>query len=117
MSRKQILPPFKMYNAVSLGATVTSTITSVAGMDKASIYFEWSAGTSPVGTLTVHARNGADGTWRELNMGSTISISGASGAHDLVFNELPFTDIKLVYTRSSGTGTVTATIAAKTVGA
>lgn len=111
-----------MLNAVSLGATVTSGATSVKGVDKASILVEWSAGTSPVGTITVEARNGdGDGqtapTWYELDMGSAISVSGSSGNHQLVFNELPFTDLRIKYTRSSGTATMTATITMKAVGA
>lgn len=106
-----------MFDAVSMATSQTSAATNVQNLDSASIFVEWSGASSPVGTVTVQARNGAAGTWYTLDFGASIDVSGASGNHQLVFNEMPFTDIRLVYTRSSGSGPLTATISAKTVGA
>lgn len=113
---KRIVPGFKMWDATSMAATSTSTSTNVQNLDKASIFVEWT-GTSPVGTITVQARNSASGTWYDLDFGAAITVSGNTGSHSIVFNELPFTDIQLVYTRTSGTGSITATYVSKVTGA
>jgi len=84
--------------------------------DYGSIYVFWT-GSSPVGTLEIQAKNGVNGTYRPLDFGSVISISGASGSHDIILNELPFTHLKLVYTSSSGSGSMTANVTLKSKGA
>ncbi len=114
--RKNVVKGFQPFQATSLAANATSPEVNVINLDKASIYVDW-AGTSPVGTLAVEAKNREDGDWFALDFGSPISISGNSGNHLIVLNELPFLAIRLVYTAGSGTGTIDAVIAAKTVGA
>lgn len=121
MSRKNVQESYKMLSAASLATNQTSSAYNVKNQDKAFVVVKWS-GTSPVGTLTVQARDrketiGPDSDWVTLDFGSAISISGASGNHQLVFNELPFTDIRLVYTATSGTGTLDAWISSKVIGA
>lgn len=116
MGRKNVVRSFKMIDAGNLASAITSTVVNVINLDQASIHIEW-AGTAPVGTFTVEARNGEEDSWYALDMGGAISISGASGDHQLVFNQMPFTDIRLVYAATSGTGSVDAFISAKVVGA
>jgi hypothetical protein len=116
LGRKNIVYGYQLFDAVSLGASQTSAEVEVSQTDYGSIYLSWT-GTSPVGTITVQAKNGADGTYRSLDFGSSISISGSSGNHDLILSELPFTHLKLVYTRSSGTGSMTANLTLKSGGA
>lgn len=105
-----------MIDSQSMGADVTSSVVNVQNLDQGSIIVEWS-GTSPVGEITVEARNGEQSNWYELDFNSTISISGNTGTHQVVFNSMPFTDIRLQYNRTSGTGTLDAVITAKSVGA
>lgn len=116
MGRKNVLKSFKMIDSGDLSGNITSSVTSVINMDKASVHLNWS-GSSPVGTVTVEARNGEDNPWYELDFGSTISISGNSGDHQLVLNELPFTDIRLQFASTSGTGNIDAIITSKVTGA
>jgi hypothetical protein len=121
MSRKNILRPFKMLNAVSMASNQTSSVTNVVNIDIAHILVEWS-GTSPVGTLAVQARHNQEstnitGSWFDLDGLSAIAISGNTGSHQILLNELPFSEIRLVYTFTSGTGSLTATIQGKVVGA
>jgi hypothetical protein len=104
-----------MLNAVDISTTQTSAPTSVINMDKAGIYFEWS-GTSPVGVLTVEARNSSDGNWYTLDFGSAMNISGNTGSHQIRITELLSYEIRVKYTATSGTGTATATIVMKQVG-
>ncbi len=116
MSRKQSVASFHMIDAGDLSGNITSSITNVLNLDKASIHLSWT-GSSPVGDMVVEARNGDSESWYELDFGSTISISGNSGDHQIVFNELPFTSIRLSYTRTSGSGSIDAIITLKTIGA
>lgn len=115
MARKNIVPSFKMLDGANASGNLTSEVVNVQNMDKASIHVEW-AGTSPVGTITIEARNGSQDPWYELSFGSAISVTGNSGNHQIVLNELPFTDIRLQYTAGSGTGSMDATITLKQVG-
>lgn len=116
MGRKNVIKSFKMFDAGDISGSITSSTTNVINQDKASIHLEWT-GTSPVGTITVEARNGENDSWYELDFGTTISISGNSGDHQLVFNEMPFTDIRIQYASTSGTGSLDATFTSKTIGA
>jgi hypothetical protein len=116
MGRKNVVKSYKMIDAGDLSGNITSSTTNVINLDKASVHLNWS-GTSPVGVITVEARNGEGDSWYELDMGSTMNISGNSGNHQLLFLELPVTDIRIVYTFSSGVGTLDATFTSKVVGA
>lgn len=113
--RKNVVRGYKMMDAVSIASNVTSNEVNVLNLDKASIYVDW-AGTAPSGTLVVQAKNAETGTWFDLDFGTPIAISGASGDHILIFNELPHNTIRLQYNASSGTGTMTAVLVAKQVG-
>lgn len=116
MGRKNVVKSYKMIDAGDLSGNITSNTTNVINLDKASIHLVWS-GSSPVGVITVEARNGDNDSWYELDFGSAINISGNSGDHQIVFNELPFTSIRVKYAVTSGTGSIDATITAKVVGA
>jgi hypothetical protein len=115
VARKNTLKAFKMLDAGDVSGNLQSATTNVLNLDKASISVTWT-GSSPVGTLEVLARNGEDDAWSALNFGSAISISGNSGDHRILLNEMPFTDIRIDYTATSGTGSLTAIITAKQVG-
>lgn len=116
MGRKHVVYGFQLFDATTLGSTQTSAEVEVGQSDYGSIFLEWT-GTAPVGVITVQAKNGTNGTYRDLDFGSTISISGSSGSHDLILNEIPFTHMKVVYTRTSGTGSMTASLTLKSRGA
>lgn len=116
MGRKNIVKSFKMFDEEDISVNAQSATTNIETLDKASIHVMWS-GTAPLGVLTVETRNGTNDVWHVLDMGGDIAISGSPGEHCLVFNELPFTDIRLQYTSTSGTGTMDAVITSKTVGA
>lgn len=121
MGRKNVIKNgFKMFDSQDISGSVISAQTSVHNLDKASIHVVWS-GSSPVGELKVEATNdnpeNPNAVWREVVFATAITISGSSGDHDIVFNELPFNAIRLQYTSTSGSGTLNATLSAKVVGA
>lgn len=121
MARKNIILTHKIFQSTDISTNQTSGNTNTANLDSGSIYVEWT-GSSPVGVLTVEATNDdptspAGAVYRELSFGNAINISGNSGNHELILNQLPFRAFRLVYTASSGTGSITATLTAKTLGA
>lgn len=121
MARKNVIPSFKMLDSVSISTDQTSSTTNVTNLDRATIVLEWT-GTSPVGVVTVEAQKKeiqnaiADTSWIELDFGATIAISGNTGNHVLILDNLDFTDIRLQYVSTSGVGAMTATLTAKQVG-
>ena len=104
-----------MFDEVDISTSQTSDATNVENLDKASIHIIWS-GTSPVGEIKVQARNGEKNSWFDVDFGDTIDITGNSGDHVIIMNSMPFTHLRLTYTSTSGTGTLTGTIVAKQVG-
>ncbi len=115
MGRKHLIYSQKMFDAATLASTQTSVLTDVTQLDKASIHVHWT-GTGVSSTITVQARNGDTDPWYTLDISSMV-LSGTNGEFQIVLNELPFTAIRLVCTHSAGTGSVTATLTSKSVGA
>lgn len=115
MARKHLIYSYPMIDG-TINTTTTSSSSSVDQLDKASIDLSWSASTL-VATVTVEAKNGDNAEWRTLDFGSAITVSGASGAHEILLTEMPFTDLRLVLTVSAGSGEVSAVLTSKSVGA
>ncbi len=114
-----------MLDEASLASNSTSPSTKTINLDRASVFVSWS-GSDAVGELKFQARKIKDATpetladsdWADLDFGATIDITGAAGSHEVIFNALDFTDLRAVYESTSGsTGTLTAVLSAKTVGA
>lgn len=115
MARKHIVYSYKMMDADTMAADITSDVVEVSQMDSAAILVEWTA-TTPNGVLEVYARHGDAGTWYLLDFNSTITVTATNSFVQILLNSLPFTHVKLFYDRTSGTGSMTATITAKTAG-
>ncbi len=107
-----------MLSAADASTSQTSEPTNIEQLDKASIRVSWTG--SPIGTFQVEVRTGAKKPWFALDMGSVIDINSTTYPdlnHVIQLFELPFTDIRVVYTSTSGTGTISADLHMKTVGA
>lgn len=106
---------------VDMAVPQTSKEIQTTENDKASIHLKWVAG--PVGTITVEVRNGHGegygnaGNWYEISFGSTVAIGASDSEMQLIFTELPFTDLRIRYTPTSGNGTLTARLNMKSQGA
>jgi hypothetical protein len=114
---KNVLVPYRIINTVSAGSTVTSGATSIRFLDNIGVSVQWSSGTSPVGVYTVEAS--IDGlTWKTLadDAATTASVSGASGSYLLRFSNCAYDKLRVVYTFTSGTGTLNAYIMGKSIG-
>lgn len=114
MARKNVLKSYKMLDQADMSTSLESEPTSVINLDKASIVLSWTG--SPVGTFSLEARNGVDEAWYALDFGATIEPGGSAGNHRLLLTETPFTDVRLIYAATSGSGTLNAVITAKQVG-
>lgn len=116
MGRKNTLNNYAMFGAGANMATAstTSSSTNVQYTDNIGIVLAWT-GSTPIGTITVQGSN--DNTnWATLDFGSAISITGDSGTDLLNINQFPCSYIRIVYTKSSGTGTITASMTTKQIG-
>lgn len=116
MSRKHVVSK-KFIDAEAVSTDFTSDIINTRQTDKSSIHISWAAGSTPNIDIYVQVRNGEADTWRNIDFGSVPNISGASGEHELVFNEMPFSDFRLFLDRASGSASVTANFLMKSVGA
>ena len=115
-------------NSGSMASSITSAVSIVGQLTEMSYAVSWS-GTSPVGTISVQAsndyslfNNGAvnnPGTWNTLPLElsganvTSIPITGNTGNGAIDIASLGLYAIRLVYTASSGTGTLIATINGK----
>lgn len=115
-----------MLESGDLSGNLTSLSSNVVNLDKASLRLSWTSADA-VGTITIEAKQvnpekpEEASDWFELDFGNVIAIDmtapSPDSEHQIIFNELPFTDLRVVYTATSGTGTIDATLSAKTVGA
>ncbi len=125
MARKNTISSHKVFDAIDLTSTQNSPHTKTINLDRASVSISWS-GSDAVGEIKFQARKIKESTpdvlaasdWKDLDFGASIDITGASGTHEVIFDALDFTDLRAVFEYTSGsTGTLTATMSAKTVGA
>lgn len=121
MSGKKALLPYKLVDAESMGATVTSDPTNVQYLDN--IGLQVTATGTPTGTISVEAtassedpRDGSAAQWDELTFDPVLpAIAGAPISFLINLNQIPFSRIRVVYTRTSGTGVLNVTVAGKAV--
>ncbi|MBV6514151.1 MAG: hypothetical protein FMNOHCHN_03741 [Ignavibacteriaceae bacterium] len=105
-----------MLDAIDASGSETSQATSVEYLDKASVLIEWTG--TPSGDITIEALASDSGDWFEVQFAAPITVPGTSSEHHIIFNELPFKSIRVIWTPGmASSGTITATILAKVVGA
>lgn len=122
MSSRPFIKPHKVIDAVALSATRTSDVTILTNLSMVSYQFIWSAGSTPVGTITVEVSNSYsqdpdgsvrnEGTWDTLP-GISVAVSGNTGSASIDIGATGFYAIRLKYTRGSGSATANCYLAAK----
>ena len=109
---KRVITPFQVYTAADIATSPTSVESDLTNLDYAHYDIFWT-GVAPVGTITVeYLRDGAE-DWETLDLGATVSISGATGSHRILLTQLPFKKLRLKTTYTSGAGTINAYLTAK----
>lgn len=94
---------FKIINAVSMGATYTSSSVQLLNYDNFSVQFSFTD--APVGTLKIQSSND-DSTWDDVADASYAVSAAGSVMFNMVEQEYSY--FRAVYTRTSGTGTLNA---------
>lgn len=129
MSSRPQLDPFPVIggtqaNPVSgdMSASITSKVTIIQKLSMLSYEVVWS-GATPVGLISVQASNdysqNADGSvkntgnWTDLPLSIAPAVSGNTGSGFIDIDSHAGYALRLVYTRASGTGTMTVTATGK----
>lgn len=114
MGRKSVLEPYTMVAAGDMSAGITSPETSVKNLDQITYEVVWS-GTSPVGEIQVQTQ--VKDVWQAIAL-PTIGVSGNTGSHLITINSAShFQKLRVVYVRTSGTGSMTVNIIGAVLGA
>lgn len=101
--------PYKFIDATSLGATFTTDPVDISYLNNVALHLvcTTSAG-SPNGTFDVQGAAKIDpdtGDWVSVTLPSTPTLSGSAANFLINLALIAFPYIRVVYTRSSGTGT------------
>lgn len=112
-----------LISATSMGATITSAAFPCQFQDNIGIQLDWTG--SPVGAFSIqtsidHAQDSQGvittaGHWITLTLSTAITASGSADDAYIDLNQLSAPWIRVVYTSTSGTGTLDCFIAAKGV--
>jgi hypothetical protein len=109
---RRFIQPYKIIDATSMGANFQTNAIDISNVDDISIVYEWS-GASCVGTLYVLVRNGETSPWSTLDIQPVAAIATNSGNNNIQITNVSFKEIALQYTRSAGTGTISAWLTGK----
>lgn len=92
--------------------TSLSTVVDIAEASGFAIQANWTAGSTPVGTLTIQ---GSTDNVTFATVGSTVSVSGNSGTSLTNFAAQHYRYVRVQYVGESGSGTLNVIINAKLI--
>lgn len=109
-SRKNTIKTYTLADAQSLAASFQTVSTSVERLDRVCLYIDVKT-SDAVGNVSVQSSIDNE-TWVDLPLG-LVSIAGADQDYfiDLQVTSIPW--VRVAWTRTSGTGTLTAKLSAK----
>ncbi len=121
MASRPIFSPYQVITNASMTTQVISKVTIIQNLSQIGYDISWTG--APVGTFSVqvsntYTQNGAGivqnpGNWTTLTLSTVPMASGAPGNGYIDIDALSAYAIRLVYTPTSGTGVLNATICAK----
>lgn len=128
MSTRTTIRPTSVITAGSMAGDLTSLVTILQSVSGVSYEVSWT-GSTPIGTVSVQLSNDYSvnpdgtvnnaGTWTTIYLNvngtpsQTIAITGNTGSGFIDIERTNAYAIRLIYTRTSGTGSLTATICGK----
>lgn len=128
MSSRPVFPPYQVITSGAMSGNLTSKVTILTNLSMLSYGLSW-AGTAPVGAVSVEVSNDYStnsdgsvknaGTWNTLTLTvsslptTSVPISGNTGNGFIDVDITAAYAIRLIYTRSSGTGALTVTACGK----
>ncbi len=122
--RKNVIQPIKIADATSLGASFNSSPVNIQYLDRVSIAINATATAgSANGTFALQGRvspssgvqAGPAAEWGPLDIGGAITLTGADKNVLIDVIATGYVELRVIYTRSSGTGSVTIYVSAKEV--
>ena len=114
--RRNVVKSYKVLTSVDMSSDQSSNSLEVTYTDIVGCIVEWSGGDgTTAGIMLVEVQNG-DSAWSSLTLSTTPVVSGASGNLVINISSFSFEKMRFTYKRTSGTGTLTATISTKAVG-
>jgi hypothetical protein len=113
-STRSALLPFYVLDVTALAANQTSLITNVSSSDVVQYDIEWANGSSFDATIEVDVLSSFEDTtvesawkWNTLSFGgSTPTMTGASGSHNIILTANPFAKIRARVVHNAGTADV-----------
>lgn len=122
MSSRTQLNPYSVITNGSMAGNITSSVTITQKLSLVSYAVSWT-GTAPVGAMSVQVSNDYSlypnglvnnaGTWNTLPLSASTAVSGGTGNGFIDIDANAGYALRLVYTRTSGTGTMNATVTGK----
>lgn len=123
MSRKNLLRFQNITSGDMSAASITSSISNIQHLDNIGIQLKWTG--VPVGTFAIqvsvdYAQDFEgnvtnSGTWTSLSLSPSPVASGAADNAYVDLNQLSAPWLRVVYTKTSGTGTLNGYIVGKMV--
>lgn len=123
MSSRPQIRPHSVITNVSMGANITSAVTIIDDLTMVGYDVSWTAGSTPIGVMSVQVSNtysqNADGSvrtagnWTTLTLSSAANVTGNTGNGFIDVDATGAYAIRIVYTRTSGSGTMNAKICSK----
>lgn len=119
-----LLKPVLILNSVSMGANITSGAVEVKNQDNIGVQLHWTT-SDGVGTFSVQISSDhfedtegnivVAGNWVTLPLSPAITAASANDDAYIDLNQMSAMYMRVIYTRTSGTGTVSAIVVAKGV--
>lgn len=111
MANKTTVDYPKYVDGTSMGASINCPSTNIMFVDRVGYQISYTG--TPTGDFTVEVSND-NSTWQELTLSTPISAAGAPG-NDFIDCETAAKYIRLVYTRTSGTGSLYVALTTKSI--
>lgn len=122
MSSRTQLSPYNVITNGDMSDDIVSSVTIIQKLSLVSYGVSWT-GSSPVGVITVQVSNDYSlnpdgsvnntGTWNDLPLSATCDVSGNSDNGFIDIDAQAGYALRLVYTSTSGTGTLQAIVSGK----
>jgi hypothetical protein len=112
MALKNVLTPYRLVNAESMGADVTSSSFDITYTDNIGIQLIFTG--TPTGNFYVQGTID-ESNWSNLSFDATPTAAGAGDTHLLNISLAPYKKLRVFYDRTSGTGSLTVYVMAKSI--
>lgn len=111
---KSILNTKQIVTSGDMSGNITSDTIGVERLDNVGIQLQWTG--TPTGDFFVDARIHEDAPWTELSISPSVAASGSASDWLISLTQIPYSELRVRYERSAGTGTLEAWLMAKQVG-